>query len=87
MPKELSKLRSMKRRLAGITMPIHRKRMRWMRNWPCLCGSKNKYKRCCMQDIEKLTGVDGNSSIPDKTQELPKTRQIRDLILGDTNEG
>lgn len=82
-----SKLRSIQRRVSGVTMPIHRKRMRWLRNWNCLCGSKKKYKVCCMQDIESMTVVDGNSDIPCMTNKADWNRKIRDMILGDTNDG
>ncbi len=82
-----SKFHSIQRRINGVSMPIGRKRMRWMRNWNCLCGSGKKYKRCCMRDIEKLDVVDGNSNISGDTQELPLTRRIRDMIFGDNNDG
>lgn len=83
-----SKLRSIQRRVSGVTMPIRRKRMRWRRNWNCLCGSGEKYKRCCMQDIESLTVVDGNSDIPCATNKADWNRKIRDLVIqGDTDEG
>ena len=68
MSNRLSEQRSLGRRLAGVTMPIGRRRMRWGRNWLCLCGSDIKYKRCCMAEIDSLTSSDSNS----KVQELPE---------------
>jgi len=50
----------MSRRINGVTMPLSRKRMKWHRNWLCLCGSGEKYKKCCMKEIEMLGGKDGN---------------------------
>jgi len=44
-------------------MPVRRKRMRWSRNWPCLCGSGIKYKFCCMGEIDNITISDGNASV------------------------
>lgn len=79
---------SLQKRLRGVTMPIRRKRMRWLRNWNCLCGSGRKYKVCCMQDIESLTVVDGNSDIPCMTNKADWNRKIRDLVIqGDGDEG
>lgn len=68
MSKKLSELRKAYRRASDITVPIRRKRVRWNRNWSCLCGSKKKYKRCCMGNIEDLTSFDGNVD----TIELPE---------------
>jgi len=55
-------------------MPITRKRARWGRNWPCLCGSDKKYKDCCMSEIDSLSANDGNAT----TQELPN--HIQELV-------
>lgn len=62
-----SEQRNIGKRLKGITMPIRRKRIRWQRNWPCLCGSNKKYKKCCMPEMDQLTATDGNG----KQIELP----------------
>lgn len=43
-----------------ITKPIKRKRVKWKRNWPCVCGSGIKFKRCCIKDIQALDSLDGN---------------------------
>ncbi len=45
-----------------VTQPIKRKRVRWNRNWPCICNSGKKFKKCCMKDIEALDLIDGNVS-------------------------
>lgn len=63
MSNKLSKQRSLGRRISGVTMPIGRRRMRWGRNWLCLCGSNIKYKKCCLNDIEDLTISDGNAVV------------------------
>lgn len=44
-----------------VTRPLHRKRIRWKRNWPCVCGSGKKFKKCCSKDMEALDLVDGNT--------------------------
>lgn len=68
-----SERRSLGRRIAGVTMPISRKRTRWGRNWPCLCGSKKKYKYCCLKEIDSITVLDGNEEVtklPEDIQEM-----------------
>ncbi len=47
------------------TQPIKRKRIKWKRNWPCVCGSERKYKNCCMGEMQKLDILDGNASVGD----------------------
>jgi len=69
-----SNKRNLERRIAGVTMPISRKRTKWCRNWPCLCGSGKKYKKCCLRDIDALTAVDGDA----KVEELPP--EIKDIV-------
>ena len=71
MSTKLSESRSLSRRVAGVTMPITRKRTKWNRNWPCLCDSGKKYKNCCLDEIENLTASDGNANV----QKLPKDIQ------------
>lgn len=71
MSSKLSELRNLGKRIQGITMSIERRRMKWGRNWTCLCGSGKKYKNCCLGDIENLTIDDGNATIktlPDNIQ-------------------
>ncbi|MCK5614745.1 SEC-C domain-containing protein [Candidatus Pacearchaeota archaeon] len=68
--KKSSELRSLSRRIKGVTMPIHRKRIKWLRNWDCLCGSGIKYKKCCMNNIENLTVSDGNASIEEVSKDV-----------------
>lgn len=63
MSNKLSERRNISRRLAGVTMPIERKRMEWGRNWPCMCGSKKKYKNCCLDSTRSLTASDGNAEV------------------------
>lgn len=63
MNNKLSERRNASRRLAGVTMPIGRKRIRWGRNWPCMCGSKKKYKDCCLDGTRSLTTSDGNAEV------------------------
>lgn len=46
-----------------ITMPIIRKRIKWKRNWQCMCGSKKKFKNCCLSQSEFLTSLDGNATV------------------------
>lgn len=70
MSKQQSVQRSLGRRIAGVTMPISRKRMRWGRNWPCLCGSGAKYKNCCVGDIEAITASDGNASVAKLSEDI-----------------
>jgi hypothetical protein len=55
-------------------MPIQRKRMKWQRNWLCLCDSGRKYKNCCMKDIDELTSSDGNASVD------PLSPAIKDIV-------
>ncbi len=78
MSNKLSKQRSLGRRIAGVTMPIGRRRMRWGRNWLCLCGSDIKYKKCCLKDIEDLTASDGNAvveALPESVADIVKANK------------
>lgn len=72
MSKNLSELRSLGRRIDGITMPITRKRIKWNRNWPCLCGSEQKYKKCCMNEIDSITASDGNANVTALSDDIQK---------------
>jgi hypothetical protein len=56
-------------------MPIRRKRLKWGRNWPCLCGSEKKYKKCCILEISAYTASDGN----EKVDEIPA--KIKQMII------
>lgn len=62
-----SEQRSFAKRLNGVTMPIRRRRLKWGRNWLCLCGSEKKYKNCCVLEIDALSASDGN----EKVEEIP----------------
>jgi hypothetical protein len=46
--------------------------MRWGRNWPCLCNSGKKYKRCCMKEIDSFTISDGNANITALSEDIQK---------------
>ena len=72
MSKKSSELRSLGRRISGVTMPITRRRMRWGRNWPCLCGSEKKYKRCCMAETDSFTASDGNTNVIALSEDIQK---------------
>lgn len=72
MNSKLSEQRSLGRRLAGVTMPISRKRIRWGRNWLCMCGSGAKYKKCCMSEINSITASDGNANIKLLSKDIQK---------------
>jgi len=72
MSNKLSERRSLGRRIAGVTMPIERKRMKWKRNWPCLCGSDKKYKNCCLKDIDALTASDGDATVRKLPEDIQK---------------
>lgn len=74
MERTKSELRSLKRRIDGVTMPIGRKRMKWGRNWSCLCGSDKKYKNCCLEHINQLNESDDNATV----EGLPK--DIQEMI-------
>lgn len=76
MKKMLSKQRSLGKRISGITMPITRKRMRWSRNWPCLCGSGKKYKKCCLGEMNSITTADGNANIELIPEDMQKMIQV-----------
>jgi len=67
-----SEQRNLARRVAGVTTPIHRKRMRYSRNFPCLCGSGKKYKKCCLLDIESVTEHDDNAKTEPLSPEISK---------------
>jgi len=77
MSRTSSESRSLGRRLAGVTMPIGRKRMKWGRNWLCLCGSGKKYKVCCLEQITSLTTSDGNASVTKLPEDIQKMIDVR----------
>ena len=53
-------------------MPIRRKRVKWGRNWPCLCGSGKKYKHCCIDEINDFTMFDGNANVEALSEDIQK---------------
>lgn len=78
MKQKRSEQRNLSNRLAGVTLPISRKRTKWGRNWPCLCGSGKKYKKCCINEINNITTSDGNAnveSLPEDIQKMIDARQ------------
>ena len=72
MKQKSSEQRSLQRRIANVTMPITRKRIRWGRNWPCLCGSEKKYKRCCLKEIDAITISDSNANVAKLPEDMQK---------------
>ncbi len=73
MNKKPSEVRNLSNRIVGVTMPITRKRVKYGRNWLCMCGSGKKYKLCCLSDIDSITLVDGNANVrkvPHNIQEI-----------------
>ncbi len=72
MNRKLLELYNLNRRISGITMPITRKRARWNRNWPCMCGSGKKFKMCCMVEIDILTASDGNANVATLSDDIQK---------------
>ena len=72
----MSKISSVKRnigrRIAGVTMPIQRRRIRWGRNWLCLCGSGKKYKHCCQGELDEITASDGNANVVGISSDVQK---------------
>lgn len=56
-------------KISPKTQPIRKKRMRWNRNWKCVCGSDKKYKKCCMKEIEELNLIDQNATFSESEVE------------------
>lgn len=67
---------SLQRRIQGIIMPIRRRRIKWGRNFPCLCGSEKKYKHCCMAEIDGFTLSDGNANVTELPEDIRKMIDI-----------
>lgn len=72
MSMKLSEYRNINRRVEGVTMPIRRKRIKWQRNWLCLCDSGKKYKNCCMKEMDILTASDDNANIKQLPEDIQK---------------
>jgi hypothetical protein len=90
MNKRSSKQRSVGRRIAGVTMPITRKRIKWGRNWLCLCNSGLKYKNCCLKELEDITNSDGNANIvalPKDVQTMIDTQKQLPEKVGVNRDG
>lgn len=62
-------------------MPITRRRMRWGRNWPCMCGSNKKYKRCCLSEIDSFTASDGNANVIKLSDDIQKMVDVHNELL------
>lgn len=77
MSNKLSERRNLGRRLAGVTMPLSRKRMKWGRNWLCLCGSEKKFKNCCMKEMDVLTASDDNANVVSLPEDIQKMIDIQ----------
>lgn len=70
---------NLQKRLAGVTMPITRKRIKWGRNWLCMCGSGAKYKNCCLEETDNLTASDSNANVellPEDIQKMLETLKV-----------
>jgi len=92
MKKRSSAERNLGRRIFGVTMPIERKRTKWGRNWPCMCGSGKKHKNCCLQTTESLTLQDGNASVVELSEDVQKLVKMHQEAIaakaeGGTNKG
>jgi hypothetical protein len=84
MSKMSSKQRSINRRIVGVTMPITRRRIKWGRNWLCLCNSGLKYKNCCLKEMNKIRTSDGNAnimSLPDDVQDIVDKQQDKEVFV------
>lgn len=80
----------LQRRVQDITMPITRKRIKWGRNWPCLCGSGRKYKACCLGEIDSVTALDGNANTtntPEDVQRIIDAQHEAQKNGGEKNNG
>lgn len=77
MRQKRSEQRNLNNRIAGVTMPISRKRIKWGRNWLCLCGSDKKYKRCCMKEIDDITAFDDNANVEKLSEDIQKMIDAR----------
>lgn len=78
--------RNLGRRIFGVTMPILRKRTKWGRNWPCMCGNKQKYKNCCYEMTEALTAQDGNASVVELSEDVQKLVKMHQEAIAAAEE-
>ncbi len=62
----------LRRRIDGVTMPITRKRVKWGRNWLCVCDSGKKFKNCCMVEINSFATFDGNANVTTLPEDVKK---------------
>ncbi len=82
MSKKRSEQRNLSRRIDGVTMPIGRKRMKWGRNWLCLCGSGKKYKKCCLNEISDITASDGNAEVSELSKDIQELIHTHRKAIG-----
>lgn len=78
--------RSLGRRIFGVTMPIHRKRIKWGRNWPCMCGSDKKHKNCCHKTTADLTLQDGNENVVELSEDVQKLVKMHQEAIAAAEE-
>lgn len=83
MNKMSSEQRNLAKRIDGVTMPIGRKRMKWGRNWLCLCGSGKKYKKCCLDEINDLTTYDSNAEVSELSKDIQELIHTHRKALGE----
>lgn len=86
MSKRSSAERSLGRRIFGVTMPIQRKRIKWGRNWPCMCGSDKKYKTCCFKTTEALTRQDDNANVIELSEDVQRLVKIHQEAIAAEEE-
>ncbi len=87
MSKKTSVERNLGKRIFGITMPIERKRIKWGRNWPCMCGSNKKHKNCCLETTEALTLQDGNANVVELSEDVQKLVAIHQEAIAAEKDG
>ncbi len=85
--KRSSAERNLGRRIFGVTMPIERKRTRWGRNWPCMCGSGEKYKSCCQKTTEALTSQDDNANVVELSEDVQKLVKMHQEAIAAEADG
>ncbi len=84
--KRSSAERNLGKRIFGVTMPIERKRVKWGRNWPCMCGSNKKYKNCCHKMTEALTLQDGNANVVELSEDVQKLVKVHQEAIAAAEE-
>ena len=85
--KRSSAERNLGKRIFGVTMPIERKRIKWGRNWPCICGSNKKYKNCCYETTEALTRQDDNANVVELSEDVQKLVKMHQEAIAAEADG